>query len=187
MKSDYVLDSAQFSPHNASKGAEIACAFLRKGDEENKDSLGDMERMRARPGKTVLEGENIEIQSRDSGRTIPCRVVLPKAGRTSVTGVFLHFHGEAFVKAATTKSILFCIDLPMPLDAPLFLLAIDSLQRTHIPATYTTALMLQIMFLKMQPNVLEVLCNLLGESLPVVTLLCRPSFIWREPMRTGIP
>jgi hypothetical protein len=39
MKSDYVLDSAQFSPHNASKGAEIACAFLRKGDEENKDSL----------------------------------------------------------------------------------------------------------------------------------------------------
>ncbi|CAG9976115.1 unnamed protein product [Clonostachys byssicola] len=93
MKSDFVLDSAQFSPRNASEGAKKACEVLRKGDEENKDSLGNMERMRARPGKTVLEGENIEIQSRDRGRTIPCRVVLPKAGPTSVTGVFLHFHG----------------------------------------------------------------------------------------------
>jgi acetyl esterase/lipase len=68
---------------------------------------GDMERMRARPGKTVLEGENIEIQSRDSGRTIPCRVVLPKAGRTSVTGVFLHFHGGGLCEGGHDELVSF--------------------------------------------------------------------------------
>ena len=49
------------------------------------------------PARTVLEGgKDIQIQSRDPNRDIPCRVWLPPSG-TKPIGTFMHIHGGGWV------------------------------------------------------------------------------------------
>ncbi len=49
------------------------------------------------PKRVVLEsGKSYSIPSRDAGRQIPCRVLLPEHGG-SVKGVFMHIHGGGWV------------------------------------------------------------------------------------------
>ena len=49
------------------------------------------------PKPTVLDqGKNIAIPSREAGRDIPCRLMLPSNGQP-VKGVFMHVHGGGWV------------------------------------------------------------------------------------------
>ena len=49
------------------------------------------------PKTTVLScGKSFSIPSREEGREIPCRIMLP-AGEGPIKGVFMHIHGGGWV------------------------------------------------------------------------------------------
>lgn len=49
----------------------------------------------AMPKPIILDGEDFEVPSRESGRSIPCRIMKPSDG--VVKGVFMHLHGGGWV------------------------------------------------------------------------------------------
>ncbi len=48
------------------------------------------------PMPVKLDGENVQLPSRDAGRSIPCRIIKPDNG-AEVKGVYMHIHGGGWV------------------------------------------------------------------------------------------
>ncbi|KAI9714891.1 MAG: hypothetical protein M1820_000180 [Bogoriella megaspora] len=104
IKNDLELNFTKFDPKSVSKKTEalneqlvkiadagprwyeVGAAKYRKMREDGETPL---------PKPTILDGEDIFVPSRESGRPIPCRVMKPKSG--DVKGVFLHIHGGGWV------------------------------------------------------------------------------------------
>ncbi|KAH7126145.1 Alpha/Beta hydrolase protein [Dactylonectria macrodidyma] len=93
MQSDLIINQVHFDPSQITESTKQVCDGIRKVDEEEKDIFGDAVKMRAsRPTAGEQGGEYVHIESREPGRTIPCRVIRPTAEDTN-PGIFLHFHG----------------------------------------------------------------------------------------------
>ena len=48
------------------------------------------------PPPTYLDGTAVDIPSRESGRSIPCRIIKPD-GDAPIKGIFMHVHGGGWV------------------------------------------------------------------------------------------
>ncbi|KAL8403289.1 hypothetical protein RB594_008515 [Gaeumannomyces avenae] len=84
IKSDLSLDSAKFLPTNATDSMRGLVEGLK-----NKSVPW--------PATVHLAGaSDVEIASRDEGRTVPVRVLRPDNGKPS-TGVFIHIHGGGWM------------------------------------------------------------------------------------------
>ena len=55
------------------------------------------------PKRTVIEaGENFPIPSREKGRDIPCRIMMPE-NRGQPRGVVMHIHGGGWVLSSEAE------------------------------------------------------------------------------------
>lgn len=64
------------------------------------------------PQATLLEkGQDIELPSRDAGRSIPCRLMLPDDMSRGTKGVFCHFHGGGWVLSDEKAYVMHIDDL----------------------------------------------------------------------------
>ncbi|RSL55926.1 hypothetical protein CEP51_014482 [Fusarium floridanum] len=91
MESDLVLNTFRFDPGRITESTRNVCNHIRENDAATQHVFGKAAEMRALEPPPAPHAEFIQIQSREPGRLIPCRIVRPEA--EDAVGVFLHFHG----------------------------------------------------------------------------------------------
>ncbi|KAH8669048.1 Alpha/Beta hydrolase protein [Xylariales sp. PMI_506] len=104
LESDFKVNLEQFDPNNVPESTKSIGKAMMAMDAKLGDQWRDLPKFRTFIEGTIQylpQATDLEIPSREAGRSIPCRSMLPENGQAP-RGIFLHIHGGGIVLGSHT-------------------------------------------------------------------------------------